>query len=168
MIRSFKMSELPLFPTLDRPKHSKLMAYPIGAEALSRALDGVPQHRMIACDFFAGNPHHEQNKRASIYFMAVSYERVARSFHHSQSSAERGVFDPRWRIHIYAVPVETRAAIKRLLMEDVLQSVVRPWLMENASNTGKTGGAALILHYDRENDVITSEARGGFSPERST
>jgi hypothetical protein len=50
-----------IFPTLDRTKHSKLMAYPIGTEALSRALDGAPQHAMMTCDFFAGNPHHEEN-----------------------------------------------------------------------------------------------------------
>jgi hypothetical protein len=160
------MSDPSIFPTLDRPRHSKLMAYPIGVEALSCALDGVPQHSAIACNFFAGNPHHEQNKRALIYFMAVTYEKVARSFHHSQSSAKRGVFDPRWRVHIYAVPVETRAAIKRLLVENVLHSIVRPWLIENAAKTGQTGGAALILHYDRQNDLITSEARDGFPPER--
>jgi hypothetical protein len=156
-----------IFPTRDRPKHSKLMAYPIGAEALSRALDGVPQHRELSCGFWAGNPHHEQHKRALLYFMAVTYEKVARSFHHSQTSAERGVFDPRWEIQVYAVPVETRAAIKRLLVDDVLPNIVHPWLTQKAALTGRTGGAALILYYDREKDVITSEAREGFPPERS-
>jgi hypothetical protein len=156
-----------IFPTRDRPKVSKLLAYPIGAEALSRALDGVPQHGDITCDFFAGNPHHEQHKRALLYFMAVTYEKFARSFHHSQASAERGVFDPRWQIHVYAVPAQTRAAIKRLLLDDVLPNIVHPWLKQKASLTGRTGGAALVLHYDRENDVITSESREGLPPEPS-
>ncbi len=161
------MSEqLHIFPTLDRPKHSKLLAYPIGAEALSRALDGVPQHGDLACTFFAGNPHHEQNKRQRLYFMAVTYEKVARSFHHGQSAEVFGVFKPRWRIHIYAVPVETRAAIKQHLLDDILPNHARPWLIEKASMTGRTGGAALILHYDRAADRITTEAREGFSPER--
>ena len=162
------MSEEPhIFPTLDRPKHSKLLSYPIGTEALSRALDGVPQHGDLACNFFAGNPHHEQNKRQSVYFMAFTYEKVARSFHHAQSAEAVGVFDPRWRIHICAVPVETRAAIKKHLIEDILPNVVCPWLVEKANMTGRTGGAALILHYDRAADRITTEAREGFPPDGS-
>jgi hypothetical protein len=156
-----------VFPTLDRPRHSKLMGYPIGAEALSRALDGVPQHGLITCNFFASNPHHEQNKLPLAYFMSASYSKEARSFHHGQSADVRGVFDPRWKILIHAVSVTLRAAIKRALLEDGLQSVVRPWLIENAALTGKTGGAALILHYDRERDEIVSEARIGIPPEIS-
>ncbi len=162
------MSEHPhIFSTLDRPKHSKLLVYPIGAEALSRALDGVPQHVDLACNFFAGNPHHEQYRRQILYFMAFTYERVARSFYHGQSADVRGVFDPRWRIHIYAVPASTRAAIKRYLMDDILPTVARPWLIEKASMTGRTGGAALVLHYDRQQDIVTHEAREGLLPEPS-
>ncbi len=161
------MSAPYIFPTLDRPKHSKLMAYPIGAEALSRALDGVPQHGDLACNFFAGNPHHEQNKRQSLYFMAFTYAKEARSFHHGQSAEIFGVFDPRWRIQIHAVPTETRAAIKRHLMDDILLNHVRPWLIDKARMAGRTGGAALILHYDRAQDRITTEAREGFLAERS-
>ncbi len=155
-----------VFPTLDRPKHSKLMAYPIGTEALSRALDGVPQHSNIMCNFFAGNPHHEQNKRQSLYFMAFTYAKEARSFHHGQSAEIFGAFEPRWRINIFAVPADTRAAIKRHLMDNILLNRVRPWLIEKAAMTGRTGGAALILHYDRDDDKITIEAREGFLPER--
>ena len=143
------------------------MAYPVGAEALSHALTGVPQHALIACEFFARNPHHEENKRPSLYFMAITYQKHEQSFHDSQASAERGVYDPRWKINIHAVPAELRAAIKRLLIEEVLPNVVRPWLHDKAALTGKTGGVALVLHYDRENDAITTESRGSFPPERS-
>jgi hypothetical protein len=157
-----------IFPTLDRPKHSKLLAYPIGTEALSRALDGVPQYALLACEFFAGNPNHEQNRRALLYIMAVSYARRERSHFDGPSAVERGVFDPRWKINIHAVPVETRADIKRLLIEVALPNIVRPWLEANAALTGRTGGTALLLHYDREKGEITSEARAGIQPERST
>jgi hypothetical protein len=157
-----------IFPTVDRAKHSKLLAYPIGAEAISQGLDGVPQHEILVCEFFAGNPNHEENKRTLLYVMAVSYARRERSHFDGPSAAERGVFDPRWKINIHAVPVETRAKIKRLLTEDALPNIVRPWLEANAALTGRTGGAALVLHYDREKGVMTSEARAGIQPERST
>jgi hypothetical protein len=156
-----------VFPTLDRPKHSKLLGYPIGSEALSHALGGVLQHQLITCSFFAGNPHHAENRKRLIYFMAVTYSKEARSFYHGQSADVRGVFDPRWKIMIHAVPVELRGIIKRLLLENVLEQIVRPWLVEKAVLTGKTGGAALILQYDRVNECITSESREGIAPERS-
>jgi hypothetical protein len=157
-----------VFPTLDRAKHSKLLAYPIGAEALSRGLEGVPQYALLTCEFFAGNPNHEANRCARLYVMAVSYARRERSHFDGPSAAERGVFDPRWKIYIHAVPVDTRAEIKRLLTEDALPNIVRPWLEANAALTGRTGGTALLLHYDREKGVMTSEARAGIQPERST
>ncbi len=160
------MSAPSIFPTLDRPRCSKLLAYPIGAEALSRALDGVPQHGDLACNFFASNPHHEQNKRQEIYVMAFTYEKVTRSFHHSQASAESGVFDPRWRIHIHAVPAEVRAMVKQQLVDDILHNHVRPWLIKTANMTGRTGAAAFILHYDRAEDRIMTEARESFLPEQ--
>ncbi len=159
------MSAPHIFPTIDRPKHSKLLAYPIGAEVLSRALDGVPQHGKVACEFFAGNPHHEQNKRQLLYFMAITYEKVARSFHHGPLSEVRGVFDPRWRIHIHAVPAETRAAIKQQLIENILPSTVYDWLCEKAAMTGRTGTAALILNYDQSKAQIITEKRAHFPPE---
>jgi hypothetical protein len=163
------MQNLPrIISTIYRPKHSKLLAYPIGAEALSQGLEGVPQYALLACEFFAGNPSHEENQRARLYVMAVSYSRRERSHFDGPSAADRGVFDPRWKINIHAVPVETRAEIKRLLTEDALPNIVRPWLEANAALTGRTGGAALLLHYDREKRVMTSEARAGIQPERST
>jgi hypothetical protein len=161
------MIPLRIFPTVDRAKHSKLLAYPIGAEALSRGLEGVPQCALLACEFFAGNPSHEENLRARLYVMAVSYARRERSHFDGPRAVERGVFDPYWKINIHAVPVDTRAEIKRLLAEDALPNIVRPWLEANAALTGRTGGAALLLHYDREKGVMTSEARAGIQPERS-
>ncbi len=161
------MSVPHIFPTLDRPKHSKLLAYPIGAEALSRALDGVPQHGDLACEFFTGNPHHQQNKREMLYFMAITYEKVARSFHHGPLSEERGVFNQRWRIHIHAVPAETRAAIKQLLVDDILPNQGRTWLCEKAAMAGRTGQAALRFYYDQSAAQIITERGENFPPESS-
>lgn len=160
-----KLTAEHIFPTLSRIQPSKLLSYPVGAELLSRALDGVPQHSMITCNFWAGNPHHEQNKRALIFFMAVTYEKWARNFHHSQDAGERGVFDPRWKISVYAVPVDERALIKQLLLEYELKNTVYPWLVANAHMTGKTGGAALSLYFDRVKKKIIAQVRQGFPPE---
>lgn len=155
-----------IFPTKSRTKHSKLLSYPIGAVALSRALDGVPQHDQIACTFFAGNPNAAKHKDR-IYVMSVVYEKQGRSFHHSEDANERGVFDPRWTINVYAVASEIRAAIKAALLEVGLPDCTRKWLVEHAHLTGKTGGAALWLEYDLLDKCLVAMRKSGLAPDRA-
>jgi hypothetical protein len=155
-----------IFPTRSRTKHSKLQSYPIGAEALSRALDGVPQHDQIACDFYAGNPNADKAKDI-INVMSVVYEKHARTFHHSEDADERGVFDPRWTIHIYAVATDLRAQIKTALLEIGLPDFTRTWLIDHAHLTGKTGGAALWLAYDTTEKCLLATRKTGLQPDRA-
>jgi hypothetical protein len=119
--------ELHIFPTSSRSKHSKEVSYPIGAEALSQALEGVPQHDRIVCDFYGGRPH--DDGKPQIYVLNARYEKQARRFSDSGSALERGVFDPRWTISIFAVPRQLRGEIKLLLLEQGLPEIVRPWFI---------------------------------------
>jgi hypothetical protein len=121
-------TELHIFPTSSRSKHSKEISYPIGTEALSHALDGVPQHDRIICDFYGGRPH--DDGKPQIYVLNVRYEKQARRFSHSGSAFERGAFDPHWKISVFGVPRQLRGAIKLLLLEQGLPDLVRPWLIE--------------------------------------
>jgi hypothetical protein len=154
-----------IFPTKSRTKHAKTQSFPIGAEALSRALDGVPQHDQISCDFYAGNPNTDKDKD-KIYVLSVSYTKQARSFHHSEDAGERGVFDPRWTISVYAVPSELRHNIKTALIDVGLPDFVRKWLIDNANLTGKTGGAALWLEYDRVDKCLLATRKSGLMPDK--
>jgi hypothetical protein len=156
---------LNIFPTLSRAKHSQYLSYPIGAQALSRALDGVPQHDQIGCDFYAANPHADKNKD-QIYVMSVVYEKQARSFHHSEDADERGVFEPRWTIHVYAVARDLRAQINTALLDIGLPDFTRNWLIDHANLTGKTGGAVLWLSYDLANKCLLATRKTGLQPDR--
>jgi hypothetical protein len=153
-----------IFPTKSRTKHSKLQSYPLGAQVLSRALDGVPQHDQVACTFYAGNPNADKNKDR-IFVMSVVYEKQARSFHHSEDADERGVFDPRWTIHVYAVASELRHEIKTALLENGLPDYTQKWLIEHAYLTGKTGGAALWLEYDVVDKCLIATRKTGIQPD---
>jgi hypothetical protein len=77
------------------------------------------------------------------------------------------VFEPRWGIHIFAVPRHLRGAIKLLLLTQALPDVVYPWLIEKSHLTGQTGGSALILEYIRAEEVFKYTAREDLAPERS-
>jgi hypothetical protein len=154
-----------IFPTSSRSKHSKEVSYPIGAEALSKALDGVPQHDRIVCDFYGGRPH--DDGKPQIYVLNARYEKQARRFSDSGSALERGVFDPRWTISVYAVPRQLRGEIKLLLLEQGLPEIVRPWFITKSHLTGQTGGTALWMEYVRADKMFKTTTREEISPERA-
>jgi hypothetical protein len=158
-------TELHIFPTSSRSKHSKEVSYPIGAEALSKALDGLPQHDRIVCDFYGGGQH--DHGKPQLYVLNARYEKQARRFSDAGSALERGVFDPHWKISVFAVPRQLRGEIKSLLIEQGLPDLIRPWLIEKNHLTGQTGGSALWLEYVRADKVFKMTTREDISPERS-
>jgi hypothetical protein len=154
-----------IFPTRDRAKHSHLVSYPLGAEALSRALDGVPQHADLSCSFIAGNTHQFLDKPRQLC-LSVVYQRRERLFNDGPQSEVRGVYAPRWSITVFAVPRDVRHAIKTVLMTVGLPEMVRPWLIDNAGIIGKTGHIALNLEYDRLDEVLVQDRRQAILPDR--
>ncbi len=155
-----------IFPTSHRDKHGKAVSFPVGAELLSRALDGVPQHDMLACSFYAGDIQRNP-ARPLLHVMHVMYRKQARSFHHAQSADEAGVFDPKWSITVFAVPSTLRHEIKTLLVDQVMTGIVRPWLVEKAGVTGRPGECALSLEYDTDEKVMRPSTREALQPERA-
>jgi hypothetical protein len=159
-------SELHIFPTSARMKHSKELSYPIGAEALSRPLNGVPQQDLITCNFRTGYPQYDDGK-PQFHVLQVAYEKRARNFHDGKFALERGVFDPRWKIYVFTVPRYLRGKIKLLLLEQALPDVIRPWLIEKNHLTGQVGGSALGLEYVRADEVFKYNIREDIMSERS-
>jgi hypothetical protein len=154
-----------VFPTSSRAKHSKLVSYPVGAEILSRALEGVPQHPQLTCTFTAGNPHRDLGNEF-FRVMHVHYRKRTRSFFDREDAASRGVFAAFWEIWIYDVLIAHRADIKKALIETGLPDMVRPWLLANANIDGKVGEAVLSLEYRTVEKILIPTARNGIQPEK--
>jgi hypothetical protein len=158
-------TELHIFPTTIRIKHSQELSYPIGAEALSRSLEEVPQRELITCSFSTGRQH--DDGKPQIYVLNVRYQKQARNFYHGKSAEVHGVFEPRWEITVFSVPRQLRGAIKLLLIEQGLPELVRPWLIAKNHLTGQTGGSALWLEYVRADKVFVTTTREDIAPDRS-
>jgi hypothetical protein len=159
------MGQLHIFPTVSRAKHSHLVSYPIGAEQLSRGLDGVPQHGELTCTFTAGMPHRWVDKEL-IHVMNAGYTKHGRSHFDSGDARDRGVYDPRWEIWVYDVPVPLRGEIKKALVEIGLPQIVKPWLMANSGIVGKTGNAGITLEYNLFDKVLVPTIRNNLQPDQ--
>lgn len=160
------MDQPHIFPTLSRSKHSHLVSYPIGAEILSRGLDGVPQHETLTCTFSSGSMQRNLGKEL-IYLMSTGYTKSARSHFDSADAAARGVFNPRWEIWLFIVPVMLRGEIKKALVEIGLPIMIKPWLMASANISGKTGNAGIILEYHVFDKVLVPTIRSNLQPDKT-
>ena len=157
-----------IFPTLHKDNHSRLVAFPLGAEKLSRLLEGVPQHPHLTCSFYAGNPHINRGAaRGVIFVLQVLYRQQSKNLYYSKESSERGAFKPSWSILVYSVPQEYRQEIKTALIESEIEMVVRPWLLEQFIVHGRTGERALMLRYDTTQKVFLSSTQGLVLPDKA-
>jgi hypothetical protein len=155
-----------IFPTQSRTKHSKLVSFPVGAELLSRALDGVPQHGMLTCIFSASSLQRDLG-RELIYVMSVGYTKRARTHNDGEDAGLRGVFDPRWEIWVHTVPVAMRADVKKALVETGFPNTIRPWLMANGNITGKTGNFGMIIEYNTVDNLLVPRVQNNLLPDRA-
>jgi hypothetical protein len=165
-LRRERMDQPHIFPTASRSKHSHLVSYPVGAEILSRGLDGVPQHSEFTCTFSASSLQRDLGKEL-IYVMSVGYTKRARSHFDGGDSAARGVYDPRWEIWIFTVPLTYRSEIKQALVETGLPSMIKPWLMANTGIAGKTGNAGIILEYHVLDNALVPTIRSNLEPDKT-
>lgn len=154
-----------VFPTRHRDKHGKSVSFPIGAEKLSRALDGVPQHAGLGCRFFVGDIE-RRKMRETEHVLHVVYSRQLPTQHFAMSAAESGVFDPHWSITVFAVPTGIRHQVKTLL-ESALRERVKPWLIEHAGIENRPGQCALTIEFDTVNGALVFETTNTLLPERA-
>jgi hypothetical protein len=126
-----------IFPTRGRrDKHSRLLSYPIGAEILSRSLDGVPQHAMIDCVFRAGNPH-LQRRVPHLTVLTLTYNGQPLSRTVPMWWIKRGWLEPGWTIRVNAIPRKFSNDVRLKLVEDVLPGRIRDWLIHKAPLDGQ-------------------------------
>lgn len=154
-----------IFPTLHRDKHGKTVSFPLGAEVLSRTLDGVPQHAMIGCHFIVADMERRPVKPQE-HVLHIVYRKQMRQHHHAKDTDEDGVLDPHWSLSVFAVPSTLRHQVKELLVKDCIPNVVLPWLLANADISGRTGQRALAILFDTVNGLLLHETSDNLLPDR--
>lgn len=109
-----------LIPTAHRQKISRQLCYPAGAEIISEALRGVPHFERLSLWFYA------LDTPAKICAAAKRDEPLP-ALQASYIDFVSLYGEERWRLEVYAVPREDRAAVRRALMDEGLPQV-RAWL----------------------------------------
>ncbi|MCL2523308.1 MAG: hypothetical protein FWF20_06285 [Betaproteobacteria bacterium] len=102
-----------LIPTSLKEKIPKGFAYPIGAEVISHALDGVSQFHLLKLTFFWKNTFWASKYNARINSAGTIKIIEVRYSSHSQ-------MDTDWNIYVHAVPSAESQFVRDQLLDNAL------------------------------------------------
>jgi len=148
-----------LIPTRLKLKLPQTLSYPIGSEAVSERLLGVPQFEKLEISFtppFLASAStfqaaRKQNQPYKIF--QISMIHPIKGLTSSNQFIEEGYYDENWKIDVYAVPRELKSAAKNLLLNEGLPSA-KQWLEAPRTETWKTGRKHFhVLFHEKENIV---------------
>jgi hypothetical protein len=152
---------LPLIPTRYKSKIAHTHSYPIGAEAISLALAGVPQFERLELTFW---DYKFQPLAKSYEVLKVEYL-MRGSFHSaSKEMVARGDLNARWSIVIKPVPRGQRHAVQNDLLERRFP-FVKQWLIENTS-AGRIGRTTMTYFWYEDEQKLGYEESQKVEPER--
>jgi hypothetical protein len=148
-----------MIPTSYKSKISTKLSWPIGAEKISEAFEGLPQFS----DFLLSFRGYEQNnvfKQDDIRVMTIEY-----SFRRpkSESMVRLGYGAPKWSISIYPVPKELKHLVKELLTQHFPQ--LYKWCLSHHNITKKEGCERVTVIFDSTIDELRLDEFSNMNPE---
>ena len=122
--------ELVVIPTMSKAKISRDLSYPIGAEAISRAVERVPQFPLLRLQFYLGSDHFL--RRGNYEFLRAEYLNNSTPVdEYPVSHLYKRPPQYQWEIVVQPVPCVHRHRIKTYIVESALGEI-REWLVQRA------------------------------------
>ena len=110
----------------------KGLSYPIGSEAISAALDGVPQYEGLSVTFWCLNPAALLRVPADadtfLRVLEARFEKISPGSMGSSAGAEAGWYSEKWKLRVYPVPSGAKARVREGLLRTGLPGI-RAWLV---------------------------------------
>jgi hypothetical protein len=155
-----------LLPTKHRDDHSKAVGYPLGAENVTAVCGNAPQRANMELHFKTGSSQHALKDALKFPILTVGFTRRAIS-RADGPDADQGLFDPHWYLEVFAVPVEQKNAIHKLLVSSVLPNTVLPWLAANHKFNDHLGSMSVRFEFDATTSEVTSTSQQNLTPPRA-
>lgn len=145
-----------MIPTRYKSKVPHTFSYPVGAEAVSEALMGVPQFNDLTLHFW----HWKSRKWETTLpneVLDVWYSGPFQVFSKPQQP-DSDIDEPKWQITVYAVPTSLRHAIQGKIVTEALPAI-RIWLAANYHSSEREGRHGLVFLYDEAADLLKHDER---------
>ncbi len=154
-----------VIPTAYRAKIAHTLAFPIGAEALSKAFAELPQFTQFEVSF-ASRQWRRSNVVGDVLclVLTVSYRRSGTSLTTGEWAIKHGFLEPRWQITVHPVFRTIKHKV-RTSLEKAMPGVCS-WLLANSTAETRLGNLELTLTYNETDDNMSSEVAEKLEPER--
>jgi hypothetical protein len=107
-------------------------SYPIGSEAISSALEGVPQFEGLSVAFRCLNPaallRVPADAETFLRVLEATFEKISPGCTGSNAGAEAGWYSEKWKLFVYPVPSGAKARVRGGLLKTGIPGI-RAWLV---------------------------------------
>ena len=159
--RAAKSQAMTIIPTGYKAKLPNTLSYPLGAQAISEALEGVSQIGVLVVDFWFSNRSRKDWELLippqPCRVLSVSYWHAAvNPYRYRNVDIEAGCFEPSWRIRVEPVPRPLRHTVQTKLLTEALPAMKR-WLIASQDAGRRTGGHNLVFLFDEHANELRTE-----------
>ncbi len=148
-------STSPIIPTRYKSELSKGNSYPFGAQAISAALQSVPQFELLTISFHSQFRASKIREEAPLEFLRISYKQLPPTLSGSDED-KWGWRGPNWDISVRPILGTQRKWVKDY-MERVGFSLISDWLMNSWEYHGRDGAARISLILDQSAHEVSTQ-----------
>ena len=148
-----------MIPTTFKSNISKELSFPIGAEQINAALEGVSQYEGLSIRF---SRHYDQTPSQTrdildngelLRVVEAEYRDAIQCLDESRAIVNENGYEKVWRLRVYPVPRDRKKAVRELLLETGLARI-RAWLEKPWSQVWRDGQHSCSLE-------VQSAEKGG-------
>jgi hypothetical protein len=153
-----------MIPTSYKSKLPHTLSYPVGAEALSESLKGVPQEAALSVGvysqpiLFASEFRKLRDSKSPYPILNATFRHIQPGVSASNRFIAEGWYEETWELSVYPVPRELKFVARQILLSEGLPRI-KKWLSAERPPSWKHGRKHCEIYFT-ENDgrIIVRES----------
>jgi len=153
-----------MIPTRYKSKLPHSLSYPVGAEAISESLKGVPQVPALSLGFydrptvFASEFQKLRDSNSPYPIFNATFRHIQPGLSASNKYIAEGWYEETWELSVYPVPRGLKSAARQVLLSEGLP-LIRKWLSAERPPSWKHGREHCEIYFvESEGRIILRES----------
>lgn len=153
-----------MIPTRYKSKLPHTLSYPVGAEAVSEALRGVPQETALTIGFydrptlFASEFRKMRDSNSPYPIFDAAFRHIQPGLSASRQFIAEGWYEETWELSVYPVPRALKSVARQALLTEGLPGIMR-WLSTDRQPSWRHGRKRCEIFFaESERRIILRES----------
>ncbi len=153
-----------MISTKHKSKLPHTLSYPVGAEAVSESLKGVPQEPVLSIGFynkptiFASEFRKLRDSKSPYPIFNATFRHIQPGLSASNQFIAEGWYEETWELSVYPVPREHKSVARQVLLSEGLPQI-KKWLCAERPPSWKQGRKHCeIFFVESDGRIIVRES----------